>query len=93
MLLVPCLISFLKEAKNPDIPFTAQLASPLHWQVMKQQIALSAKAYLIRGAFYLLLLVSLTAIPFAVSQWEARGQRTLTFAEHVAYQRAIEEVY
>jgi len=28
-----------------------------------------------------------------LGQWQARGQRTLTFAERVAYQRAIEDVY
>src|SRR5882672_1509107 len=60
---------------------------------MKKQIAPSVKAHLIRGAFYLLLLVSVSTIPFALGQWQARGQRTLTFAERVAYQRAIEEVY
>src|SRR5882762_8703555 len=60
---------------------------------MKKQIAPSAKAYLIRGAFYLFLLVSVSTIPFALGQWQARGQRTLTFAERVAYQRAIEDVY
>src|SRR5438034_365004 len=46
-----------------------------------------------RGHFYLLILVSLFAIPFAMGQWQARAQRTLTFAERVAYQRAIEDVY
>src|SRR5882762_1700635 len=60
---------------------------------MKKQIAPSAKAYLIRGAFYLFLLVSVSTIPFALGQWQARGERTLTFAERVAYQRAIEDVY
>ena len=60
---------------------------------MKKQIAPSIKAHVIRGAFYLLLLVSLFAIPFAMGQWQARAQRTLTFAERVAYQRAIEDVY
>jgi hypothetical protein len=60
---------------------------------MKKQIAPSANAYLIRGAFYLFLLVSVSTIPFALGQWHARGQRTLTFAERVVYQRAIEEVY
>src|SRR5437773_5097038 len=60
---------------------------------MKKQIAPSIKAHIIRGAFYLLLLVSLFAIPFAMGQWQARAQRTLTFAERVAYQRAIEDVY
>src|SRR6266436_4637943 len=60
---------------------------------MKKQIAPSAMAHLIRGAFYVLLLVSVSTIPFALGQWQARGQRTLTFAERVAYQRAIEDVY
>src|SRR5882762_1112147 len=60
---------------------------------MKKQIAPSVKAHVIRGTFYLLLLVSVSTIPFALGQWQARGQRTLTFAERVAYQRAIEEIY
>src|SRR5438128_2536141 len=60
---------------------------------MKKQIAPSAMAHLIRGAFYVLLLVGVSTIPFALGKWQARGQRTLTFAERVAYQRAIEEVY
>src|SRR4051794_11742539 len=60
---------------------------------MKKQIAPSVKAHLIRRAFYVLLLISVSAIPFALSQRQAREQRTLTFAERVAYQRAIEEVY
>ncbi len=60
---------------------------------MKTQIAPSIKAHLIRGAFYLLLLVGVSTIPFALGQKLARGQSTLTFAERVAYQRAIEEVY
>ena len=60
---------------------------------MKKQIAHSAMAHLIRGAFYLLLLLSVGTIAFALSQRPARGQRSLTFAERVAYQRAIEDVY
>src|SRR5207248_3340528 len=60
---------------------------------MKKQIAPSVKAHLIRGAFYLVLLVSVSTIPFALGQRQSRGQRTLTFAQRVAYQRAIEEVY
>jgi hypothetical protein len=46
-----------------------------------------------RGTFYLLLLLSVGAIPFGLSQHQPLGQRTLTFAERVAYQRAIEDVY
>src|SRR5438552_13791312 len=60
---------------------------------MKKQIAPSVKAHLIRGGFYLLLLVSVSTIPFALGQRQAHAQRTLTFAQRVAYQRAIEEVY
>src|SRR5436853_3903292 len=60
---------------------------------MKKQIAPSVKAHLIRGAFYLLLLVSVSTIPFALGSWQAHAQRTLTFAERVSYQRAIEGVY
>src|SRR5437660_3455395 len=60
---------------------------------MQRQPAPSIKAHLIRGAFYVLLLISVSAIPFALSQSQARGQRSLTFADRVAYQRAIEEVY
>ena len=60
---------------------------------MKKQIAPSVKAHLIRGAFYLVLLVSVSTIPFALAQRQSRGQRTLTFAQRVAYQHAIEEVY
>src|SRR5438876_5001881 len=60
---------------------------------MKKQIAPSVKAHLIRGGFYLLLLVSVSTIPFALGSWQAHAQRTLTFAERIAYQRAIEDVY
>src|SRR5438477_4935973 len=60
---------------------------------MKKQIAPSVKAHLIRGAFFLLLLVSVSTIPFALGSWQAHAQRTLTFAQRVAYQRAIEDVY
>src|SRR5437867_3646146 len=60
---------------------------------MKKQIAPFVKAHLVRGAFYLLLLVSVSTIPFALGSWQAHTQRTLTFAQRVAYQRAIEEVY
>src|SRR5438309_1390184 len=51
---------------------------------MQRQPAPSIKAHLIRGAFYVLLLISVSAIPFALSQSQARGQRSLTFAERLA---------
>src|SRR6266436_375159 len=64
---------------------------------MKKQINPNLRADLIRGAFYLLLLLAVCVIPFALGRRQARAgsisQRTVTFAERVAYQRAIEEVY
>ena len=53
----------------------------------------------LRGACYLLLLVVICAIPFMLAQRNAPQQSvakwepTLTFAERVAHQRAIEDVY
>jgi hypothetical protein len=52
-----------------------------------------------RSACYLLSLVAICAIPFALAQPKttkqsvAKREPTLTFAERVAYQRAIEDVY
>ena len=73
---------------------------------MKKQINPSIKAQILRSAFILLLLVAVSAIPFALAQSRSggtakrsvaasamRADRTLTFADRVAYQRAIEEVY
>src|SRR5262249_45766108 len=73
---------------------------------MRKQINPTIKAHLIRSAFYLLLLIAICAIPVALAQSHSRGSakrsvgasamradRTLTFADRVAYQRAIEEVY
>src|SRR6266478_4155251 len=64
---------------------------------MKKQINPNVRADLIRGAFYLLLLLAVCVIPFALGQRRARAgsisQRTMTFTERVAYQRAIENVY
>ena len=62
------------------------------------------KAQILRSAFYLLLLLGICAIPFALAQWSFDGrtasatsskqiQRTLTFAGRVAYQGALEQVY
>src|SRR5881409_402556 len=73
---------------------------------MKKQINPSIKAQILRSAFILLSLVAVSAIPFALAQSRSRGtakrsvaasairaDRTLTFADRVAYQRAIEEVH
>jgi N-acetylneuraminic acid mutarotase len=62
------------------------------------------KGQILRSAFYLLLLVGICAIPFALAQRSFNGRttsampskqtrRTLSFADRVAYQRAIEGVY
>src|SRR5262245_55838714 len=40
---------------------------------MKKQINPTIKAYLVRGAFYLLLLLAVCAIPFALAQSRSRG--------------------
>src|SRR6266478_4220226 len=61
------------------------------------------KAQILRGVFYVLLLLGICAIPFALAKRSFDGrttpvmpskqtQRTLTFADRVAYQRAIEDV-
>jgi len=60
---------------------------------MKKQLAPSAKAYLNRGTLYLLLVVGVATIPFALGQRYTRKQSTLTFAKRLAYKPAIEKVY
>jgi hypothetical protein len=61
---------------------------------MKKQINPTIKAHLIRGAFYLLLVSGGTVLAFFRPEAPAKiSKRTLTFAERVGYQRAIEDVY
>src|SRR6478752_7483376 len=68
---------------------------------MKKQINPNTGAHLLRGTFYLLLLAAFCVIPFTLAQRNVTkpgaatelSQRTLSFEERVAYQRAIEEVY
>src|SRR5437868_242665 len=61
---------------------------------MKTQANPSIKAHLLRGAFYLILLSAGTVLAFFRPDAQVEvAHRTLTFAERVAYQRAIEEVY
>src|SRR6266705_2043532 len=68
---------------------------------MKKQINSTINAQLPRGACYLLLLLVACAIPFALAQQSSilTGKAShpaalgLTFAERVAYQTAIEDVY
>ena len=61
---------------------------------MKKQNKQWIKANLLRGGFYLLLALAGTLV--ALFRLEARvniSHRALTYAERVAYQRAIEDVY
>jgi N-acetylneuraminic acid mutarotase/subtilisin-like proprotein convertase family protein len=60
---------------------------------MQTQLHSSVKAPIPRSAFYVLLVAAICVIPFALGQRQPTRQRTLTFTERVAYQRAIEEVY
>jgi hypothetical protein len=61
---------------------------------MKKQTEVPFRAYIIRGASDLLLLVAAMFIGFVGSQASTRHlPRTLSFAERVSYQQAIEEVY
>ena len=63
----------------------------------------NTKAQIFRSAFYLLLLLAICAMTFALAKQSFGGLTTsatpskqtgtLSFAERVAYQRAIEEVY
>ncbi|MGC1294479.1 MAG: hypothetical protein WA869_05505, partial [Alloacidobacterium sp.] len=63
----------------------------------------NTKAQILRSAFYLFLLLAIYAMPFALAERSSDGlttsatsskqTRILSFAERVAYQRAIEEVY
>ena len=68
---------------------------------LKKQTNRDIQAHLIQSAFYLLMLAAMCSIPFALAERNAIkaeaptkfSQRTLTFADRVAYQRAVEEVY
>src|SRR5437867_9041719 len=62
---------------------------------MKRRVSPKTRAHLLRGAFYVLVLLAGTLM-VASFRPEAKAKadyRTLTFAERVSYQRAIEEVY
>jgi hypothetical protein len=61
---------------------------------MKKQTSVAIEAHIIRSAAYLLLLVTGTVMAFFGPQAPTKVlPRTLSFAERVSYQRAIEEVY
>jgi N-acetylneuraminic acid mutarotase len=57
-------------------------------------ISSTIKARLVRGAFYVLLLLTGTLLAYSRPAASTKiSPRTLTFAQRVSYQRAIEEVY
>jgi N-acetylneuraminic acid mutarotase len=68
---------------------------------MKKQVNPNVQAHLIRGGYYLVMLLAICVIPFALAQRNVSkpeaptelSRRILTFEERVSYQRAIEEVY
>ena len=61
---------------------------------VKANISSTTRTLLIRGAFYVLLLLTGTLLAFVHPATQTNApSRTLTFAQRVAYQRAIEEVY
>jgi hypothetical protein len=61
---------------------------------MKKQTEVAIKAHVIRGASYLLLFVAGSVMAFFGAEAPTKVlPRTLSFAERVAYQRAIEDVY
>src|ERR1700751_2335743 len=61
---------------------------------MKERIRTATKAHFLRGGFYVVLLLAGTLLVFLRLEAPARvSHRTLTFAERVVYQRAIESVY
>jgi hypothetical protein len=61
---------------------------------MKKQINSTFKAHLVRAASYLLLVSAGTLLTFFRAGPTANAsQATLTFAQRVVYQRAIEDVY
>jgi N-acetylneuraminic acid mutarotase len=61
---------------------------------MKKQINPNVKAHVIRGTFYVIVLVVATLLSFFRAEAPAKlSHRTISFEERVAYQRAIEEVY
>src|SRR5881296_454585 len=61
---------------------------------MKKRIDASINAHVRGGAFYVVVLLAVTLLPlFRPAAEPTTSQRSLTFAERVAHQRAIEEVY
>src|SRR5215468_4162827 len=61
---------------------------------VKANISSTTKTHITRGGFYVLLLLTGTLLVYSRPAASTRvSPRTLTFAQRVSYQRAIEEVY
>jgi N-acetylneuraminic acid mutarotase len=61
---------------------------------MKKSTNLTIRAHLLRGPFYVLLLLTGTLLAYFRPEAPTNvSPRTLTFAERISYQRAIEDVY
>src|SRR5262249_57804397 len=61
---------------------------------VKANISSTTKTHLIRGASYVLLLLTGTLLVYSRPEASTKvSPRRLTFAQRVSYQRAIEEVY
>ena len=61
---------------------------------MRERISVAIIAHLIRVGFYVILLLAGTLLVLLRPEAPAKvSHRTLTFADRVAYQRAVEDVY
>src|SRR5215471_16168673 len=61
---------------------------------VKANTSSTTKAHRTRGAFYVLLLLTGTLLAYSRPEASTKvSPRTLTFAQRVSYQRAIEEVH
>src|SRR5947207_12780511 len=67
-----------KNRKSLDVFLPSHVRSVPQIRVMKKRINQRVKAHLIRGAFYLLLLVAVCVIPFALAQPTTGKQSTST---------------
>ena len=59
---------------------------------MKKQINPTIKAHLIRSAFYVLLLLAVCVIPFALAQRNTRSSRKNTASKSAASKNAVRRV-
>ncbi|HKF95569.1 MAG TPA: hypothetical protein VKB96_13435, partial [Gammaproteobacteria bacterium] len=58
---------------------------------MRKQLNTTTRAHLIRGAFYLLLLLAVCAIPFALAQSRSRGAINPSIVSTAVNQTAVSD--